>query len=660
MRKSKWLSHMYKQPLSCKICHRVLSYIGPLIYIIIAVGPWVSRHDFQLPQWSLPELPSLVKIPKLFFKEKTYQVGSLKLRVNPHMVKVGNIDGFQSTVIEYDDFSLSWIRERPLVLIIADGSRQELLPIGYEKIKNGFSLQFSKELELHFYNEVDTNDVSADVQNQLGQLYVEMVSIGKFLSKISQVDLPWNLKSLNRAAKVGKYQIQIAENNYFSAIDEPKISETNYIHIPLAYYEFLDRFPIRSQEISQNDESNNIVAENSIIDDKQKEMQSVILLWQGKQEISSVESKDQKERKYQRLYQLYMERQFELMELAVQTQKIPGPDWIALYLELLRTQKDGKEYEQIRQQMQEIVREKGWSSINLAPYLGIAQQNLSSIINMDYNRIKQVRNDYSRDSWSFNGEADLAELLFHYGDLQLLLKMIKRAVTIAQEKELSEKEHFYLWAFLWRATSIYRRNGIILKQQAKREFYASLERISVSWQQGLSEGLALSYVLDVLDFLRSEELDLEKFSYPIITELFSLMDNNGNLPEKIGQNTGERIPFYRFWPVIGKLLQTPRSTTIVPGFWMWTAGTGDGYYKLGEPIELNVENFHQSNKLVLLYGIYFYPEEITVDGLSVGNNSSIPLPQLGQQASWFYEPENRLLAIEMPANQQDMSKIIIR
>ncbi|MEM9424311.1 MAG: hypothetical protein AAF975_05950, partial [Spirochaetota bacterium] len=636
------------EPFFSRISRGILTSVGPLIYLVLSIIPWLGPENFSLlevsfPQLSLPEFSRMVKLPQFFVRGETLRVGTLELHTNSEDQPVG---------LDFGDFSLSWSAQRPLRLLMADGSQKEILPLAYRQRDDGFALPITPDLELR----LRLIEGKSGPKGQLASapelpLQVELVSEGPFSPDLSAMSLPWNVESPAKVQGEAGHRIGVGQNSYFAGVDELQVSADAYIEVPLQYYTFLDPSGTAGEAAPSR---------------------TMILLRE--------QSPGSKYSLYQELRSSYESYLLRRMRAKAKSQEVPAADWVALYLELLLRDagnsaensaaesaageqtlaEERGRYEQARLRMREIVEANNWSSRNLIPYLGIEQTALEEFIRIDYERINSMRNGSYLSGWSFNGQMDLAELMFNYGYFRALLGVMRYAVDVRNTGTLSEDEQFYLLGFLWRATLVYPRNGLLFPQNIQEEFRVLLRDIAESWAGGFPQGLSISYALDVLKVLQEDELGLRQYARSISIQLFRLLDSAGSLPAIYGSE-GERLPCYRSWPaLVGSSPYQPRSITVVPGFWLWTAGSASVFYESGKPIEINADNFIQGSKLLLLRGVYFYPREVLVDGIESQAVGQIPLPQLGKSPTWYYDSGNKILAIDMPAGNQDKTSLLIR
>ena len=442
-------------------------------------------------------------------------------------------------------------------------------------------------------------------------------------------------------------------------IDKLHLTADSYLEIPLRYYSFLesDDEPILWNFSNHEEE---VVNKNS---------HKFLFLWQGHRDTSVVQQTARA--KYERLITLYAASLLRQMKDKLHAYEVPNADWAAFYLELLlegyeadHNVTDNRQayYEQERAKMESIVRSNRWNSLSLTPYLGIESNALEKLIDADTESINLVRAKYRSANWSFDNQIYLADMLFNYGQIELFLDVVRLAVSM-RTASLSNKEQFYLLGFLWRAASIYPRNGIVSLEDIQRELKNLILRINKSWEHGFPQGLSMSYILDVLKLMQNEELALPESYYSIVFSVLQLMDTEGRLPE-IYKGSGGHIPAYRSWSSLTPALQQPRGITVVPGFSLWTADrAARGTFELGQPISIDIENLpvNLGHKLLLLRGVYFQPQEIIFNGSIAKVNDNIPIPKLGQQASWYYNVKNKFLAIELPVGKNNnVTNILIR
>ena len=639
-----------------------------------------------------------------FRKSKAYQAGRLELRLNAQTVKFAGSQssqgseaqqGYRSTELYIESgaggargakgargLGLHWNTERPLRLIMAGGSALEFLPLGHRQLENGFVLEFPQRLELVFRS-TGENNATLDLVWPKGQTLPQKIALPliapqtrnqtksapnegpqvRYTGAQIQVLLPQNKTGEQKGA-----QPQAAPQ-YFSALNQSRITGQGYIEIPVQYYRSLHQTTLAQATLA--DTAN---AEGHI---------SLPLLWQAPQTERSAAHE-----LYNIIYRTYANNLLRTMQQNLASGQIPASaysEWLSLYLELILEpgpnpgQSPATGYPEAKEQIEALLEQNGWAAgLPLSPYLGIEREPLEAAIRADYALMDRVQRNYELAGWSFDGLTDIGNMLFRYGRLNVLRSVLQRAAIMRQSRDMDEKQRFYLLHFLWEVSQVYPRNGIVGREAAQSEFAALLRRISRTWAEAPLQSISqdLPYALDVLKDLWNDDLQLQEQAYSLALKLFELMDaqgnlgnlgNVGNLGNTDGLETTETpqnsaIPYFRaFHFMAPQLREHPKNINVVPGFWLWTTGNASASYISGQPIQISTDNFgQQGNKLLLLRGVYFYPLDVFVDGEEVLPAARMPKPKAGQGPSWYYDVGNRLLAIEIPASAQQRTALRIR
>lgn len=622
-----------------------------------------------------------------FRKSKVYQAGRLELHLNAQAVKFASSQGseeqqgYRSTELYIESgtgdvkgLGLHWNTERPLRLITAGGSALEFLPLGHRQLENGFVLEFPQRLQLVFRS-TGENNATLDLVWPKGQTLPQKIALPL---SAPQTKSAQQTKGESPQVRYTGAQIQVllpqnktgeqtgeepqVEPQYFSALNQSRITGQGYIEIPLQYYRSLNN------QATLADTAN---AEGHI---------SLPLLWQAPQTERSAAHE-----LYNIIYRTYANNLLRTMQQNLASGQIPASaysEWLSLYLELILEpgpnpwQSPATGYPEAKEQIEALLQQNGWAAgLPLSPYLGIEREPLEAAIRADYALMDRVQRNYELAGWSFDGLTDIGNMLFRYGRLNVLLSVLQRAAIMRQSRDMGEKQRFYLLHFLWEVSQVYPRNGIVGREATQSEFAALLRRISSTWAEAPLQSIAqdLPYALDVLKDLWNDGLQLQEQAYSLALKLFELMDaqgnlgNLGNLGNTAGLETTETpqnnaIPYFRaFHFMAPQLREHPKNINVVPGFWLWTTGNASASYISGQPIQISTDNFgKQGNKLLLLRGVYFYPLDIFVDGEEVLPAARMPKPKAGQGPSWYYDVGNRLLAIEIPASTQERTALRIR
>ncbi len=671
-----------------------------------------SGSTLQLSGFSRLQSPK-PKFPSLWSRRKEEQIGSLSLLLSARKIKwkpyrasgTAKTSVYQSVFLTKGGpgegrLQLRWTEQRPLLFRMPDGSRSQTLPSSYRRLADGFALQFAQPPEFEQPMELIFRSGPTAASGAQDDLTVEL-SWPADRPLPAQIELPWNTDDEAELLTEGaQLQVRPAEAQeavvYFSAARPLRLNAQQYLEIPVSYYAALDFAPGGAESSGAQTEQAKQTKQNGV--------RTLALLWQQERRLAPAE---QQRALYQKLYSAYRTHLFERLQ-----QQFVNPsgnaaaysgtsglendgnwaDRAALYLELLLQQNaaDGgraeadHSYEASRERLEQWALAEGLGSQDLAPYLGIRRETLERYILSDYARIKQVDNNYSLADWDLVGQVDLAELLFRYGDLPLLLGVLQRALSMRQQaalpQNLSDEQNFYVQNFLWRTTRIYPNNGLLAEPQARQYLTELLSHLCAAWLSD-DAGLApvpMTLLLDALQTLweliqeepTAEVSELHQWAYGLANQLLALLDAEGNLPElyapisnTVNEAAGQPIPYFTVFHSLRPTgPEQSQNTTVVPGLWLWTAGSADVSYEIGQSVRVSADNFSaaQGNKLLILRGIYFYPEQVSVNGRPAVLVAQMPRPRLRPEAFWHYDPGNRLLAIEIPASELPRTELEIR
>ena len=669
--------------------------LGPLIYFTLSLAPWFegtlgidsTKTWRELHSWENSWLPNIEKLAIFnaesvhseelakqetinkaetvvkksitqfmgglsrfwkfpgFRKSKVYQAGRLELRLNLQII--ARNQGYRSTELYVDGgLGLHWNAEHPLLLTMADGSQLKALPLGHRQLENGFVLRFPLNMQLVFRSTTQ-NDATLKLIWPENQALPQKIALPLTREKTKGTQDGGNTQVRYTGAQIqvtfSKEQEPIEQ--YFSVLDQSRFTKQGYIEIPVQYYRSLNT---QVDAVSIMGHASSHIA--------------LPLLWQAPQTERSAAYE-----LYNRVYRSYSENLLRTMQQNLAAGQIPASgysEWLSLYLEMVlepglnNEASDG--YAAARTQVEAVLQENGWAAgLPLSPYLGIERGPLEASIRADYAIMDEVQRNYELADWSFDGLTGIGNMLFRYGRLNVLRSVSQRAANMRQNQNMSEKRRFYLLHFLWELSQIYPRNGIVNREAIRSEFSALLLRISEQ-PDTLQD---IPYALNVLKILWNSNLQIQESAYSLALKLFQLMDEQGNLGN-LGNapNTQNTIPYFRAFHFMGpQLREHPQNISVVPGFWLWTAGDAKASFRAGQPIEMSTENFaaDEGSKLLLLRGVYFYPLDVLIDGKIVAPANRIPRPQTGQ-ASWYYDVGNRLLAITIPASKQERTRLRIR